>query len=450
VEAEHRVGASKTTGNQRRENQDGQSGGEYTGDDRKAAVIGRSKCTVAQKLEQGTTPTGGTSIQGWGASAAPLPDIPLSVVDELPPPLLDCGQGKINTTTGADGGEWGRGDWIQARVLGNGEQWDEFWTGVEDMTAKKDCIPASNTSRPPNSVDLPRSDTTPKPPSVVPPSGEHVMVNADMTVNGVHPPPERSSTGARKRVAETTVNGAQPPLEHSSARARKRVRWRDPVQCSAHNAAMTRGRSATLDGIQPPSLLATGHLATGTKTNRLRLQNKRQRHALRDAQVPTSFWTKHTGTAVLPPQDTRPNNYRNEMCPAGIATAHLAGPVLAEWSKMGCPTQTGNPWTKAEMWEAVERGPHKSSLTPAAIAHFAEESAEKVRVGQAKLVLWDDIKDNPPPQLKVSLIMVRAHESKVFQSILNLSFCLRIQSGASLRRSMMPQSSWPLRARWIN
>ncbi len=98
------------------------------------------------------------------------------------------------------------------------------------------------------------------------------------------------------------------------------------------------------------------------------------------------------------------------MCPAGITRAHLAGSVLTEWSQMGCPTRTGNPWTKAEMWEAVKRGPHKSSLTPAAIAHFAKESAEKVRVGQAKLVLWDDIKENPPPQLKVSLIMVQVHK----------------------------------------
>ena len=136
------MGASKTTGNRREENQDGQSGGKYTGDDRKVAVIGRSKCMVARKLEQRTTPDGGTSIQGWGASAAPLPDIPLLVVDKLPPPLLDCGQGKINAKTGTDGGKQGRDDWIQAKVLGDGEQWDKCWTGEEDMTAKKGLHPS--------------------------------------------------------------------------------------------------------------------------------------------------------------------------------------------------------------------------------------------------------------------------------------------------------------------
>ena len=53
--------------------------------DQKAAVIGCSKCTIARKLERGTTATRGTAEQGWGANAAPLPDIPLSAVDELPP-----------------------------------------------------------------------------------------------------------------------------------------------------------------------------------------------------------------------------------------------------------------------------------------------------------------------------------------------------------------------------
>ncbi len=58
-------------------------------------------------------------------------------------------------------------------------------------------------------------------------------------------------------------------------------------------------------------------------------------------------------------------------------------------------------WGGEWMWEAVARGPHQLSRSPEALTHFATESAEKVRVGQAKLVLWDNIKDNPPPQLKI-------------------------------------------------
>jgi hypothetical protein len=51
VEAEHKGDASKSTGNRRRETQDGQIGGKHTRDDRKAAVIGRSNCMVARKIE---------------------------------------------------------------------------------------------------------------------------------------------------------------------------------------------------------------------------------------------------------------------------------------------------------------------------------------------------------------------------------------------------------------
>ncbi len=178
MEVEHIVGASKTIGSLRNGNHDGQIGSKYTGDDQKGAVIRRNKCTVARKLERGTTPTEGTSIQGWGASAAPLPDIPLLAVDELPPPLLDCGQGKISSTKGVDGGKRGMDNWLQVTVSGDGEQLDKFRTNDEDMPAKRDCIPPSDASRLLNSVDLPRSKTTPTPSSVVPPSGENLMVNA--------------------------------------------------------------------------------------------------------------------------------------------------------------------------------------------------------------------------------------------------------------------------------
>ena len=85
---------------------------------------------------------------------------------------------------------------------------------------------------------------------------------------------------------------------------------------------------------------------------------------------------------------------------------------------------TGTPWTRDEIWEAVARGPHQSALSPKALAHFAEEVAEKVRTKQAQIVLWDDIKDNPLKQLKISPIAAIPHKSKAFCSILNLSFQL--------------------------
>ena len=87
------------------------------------------------------------------------------------------------------------------------------------------------------------------------------------------------------------------------------------------------------------------------------------------------------------------------MCPTGQALGHPAAQLLQEYADMGCPVRTGRPWTREMMDEAVQRGPHQSALTPEALEHFAAEAKAKVDKGQAKLVYWDDIKDNPPPVL---------------------------------------------------
>jgi hypothetical protein len=84
------------------------------------------------------------------------------------------------------------------------------------------------------------------------------------------------------------------------------------------------------------------------------------------------------------------------------------------------------------MWEAVAQGPYRSSLLPKAIKHFQLKSIAKVAAGQAILVRWDDIKDNPPPQYKISPIAAIPHKSKVFCSILDLSFTLRLSDSSKL------------------
>jgi hypothetical protein len=120
------------------------------------------------------------------------------------------------------------------------------------------------------------------------------------------------------------------------------------------------------------------------------------------------------------------------MCPTGQARTHPTAGVLQEWATFGCPTRTGNPWTKEEIWEAVKQGPHQSALTPEAIAHFTEEAAEKVRTNQAHIVVWEDIKDKPPRELKISPIAAISHRLKAFCSILDLSFRLKLKNGGVL------------------
>ena len=60
------------------------------------------------------------------------------------------------------------------------------------------------------------------------------------------------------------------------------------------------------------------------------------------------------------------------------------------------------------------------------MAQFDLEIAEKVANGQATLVPWNSIKDNPPPNLKVSPIAMVPHKSRPYRAILDLSFSLRL------------------------
>ena len=45
------------------------------------------------------------------------------------------------------------------------------------------------------------------------------------------------------------------------------------------------------------------------------------------------------------------------------------------------------------------------------------------------MVVWDDIKDNPPDELKVSPVSMVPHKSRSFRAILDLSFAIRLDSG---------------------
>ena len=120
------------------------------------------------------------------------------------------------------------------------------------------------------------------------------------------------------------------------------------------------------------------------------------------------------------------------MAPQGLALHHEAAGVLAEWEKMGCPTCTGRDWTLVEVQAAIDWGPHQSALEPDALRHFADKVKDKVEKGQARVVLWEDIKRNHPRQLKVSPVAAIPHKSQEYRSILDLSFSLRLTEGGTL------------------
>jgi hypothetical protein len=189
---------------------------------------------------------------------------------------------------------------------------------------------------------------------------------------------------------------------------------------------------ANLSGLDPPLSEKTGGRVTGADTPLHHIENKQKRKALLATQPITTQWTKYKGGFDLPPPRLSLAEHRGEMCPSGLALYHPAADLLEEWATYGCPTKTGKAWTKSQMHEAVDRGPHWSALSDDAIAHFQAEVTEKVRIGQAKVVAWNAIKDNPPPELKISPIAAIPHKSKQFWSILDLWFHLRLKQGELL------------------
>jgi hypothetical protein len=104
-----------------------------------------------------------------------------------------------------------------------------------------------------------------------------------------------------------------------------------------------------------------------------------------------------------------------------------------DWENFGCPTRTGRDWTLSIIQAAIDRGPHQSALKPEAITHFEVEVQDKVKKGQAHVVLWDDIKSNHPCQLKVLPVAAIAHKTQADRSILDLLFALSLKDGGMIK-----------------
>ncbi len=174
--------------------------------------------------------------------------------------------------------------------------------------------------------------------------------------------------------------------------------------------------SKGLEGVNPPQLEETGGVVLWDNKTQMQKENKRRWQQIKAEQDRVSQWATHqdNGYETSAPQPHRAIEYRNSMCPRGRALAHLAAGLLTKWATMGCPAHTGQPWAKEEIWEVVARGPHWSALSLEAIAHFAAEAAKKICTKQAQIVAWDDIKDNPLQQLKISPITAILHKSKAF------------------------------------
>jgi hypothetical protein len=170
-----------------------------------------------------------------------------------------------------------------------------------------------------------------------------------------------------------------------------------------------------MPGLLPPRL-STMAPVTGALIDTLRKEN-RARWRLQQQHQPLNptYFQVYKGEGKLPSELNRDAiPHRNHMCPTGLALRHPVAPMLLQYATKGCPVQTGKLWTQAEMQAAIDRGPHKSALTPEPIDQLHEEVTEKVRCMQAHLVDWNDIQEDPPKQLKISPISMGPHKSRRF------------------------------------
>lgn len=185
-------------------------------------------------------------------------------------------------------------------------------------------------------------------------------------------------------------------------------------------------------GLRPPRM-HTGDEIDGSNKRHLRRQNKQTRQQKQVQQEESTYWATHKGKFEVPPEIESQEEWRGEMCPKGLALHHPAAGKLLQYAIKGCPSRTGRPWTKQEMQEAIDRGPHISALVPEAMEQLHAEIAVKVANGQCQVVYWDEIKDNPPEQLKISPLAMVPHKSKPYRGILDLSWALKLANGGILQ-----------------
>ena len=77
-------------------------------------------------------------------------------------------------------------------------------------------------------------------------------------------------------------------------------------------------------------------------------------------------------------------------------------------------------WTPDKMEASVTKGPHSSALEYDAVSQIQAEAREKSAQGFATIVMWDDIKQNPPSNLKFLPVVMIPHKSRKYREILDL------------------------------
>ena len=116
------------------------------------------------------------------------------------------------------------------------------------------------------------------------------------------------------------------------------------------------------------------------------------------------------------------------MHPCNGALDHPAGADLLQYATEGCLVDCGQNWTITEMQAAIKNGAHKSAWSKQAQTALRREALEQVADKCMRIVKWNDIKHDPPENLKISPITAIPHKSRDYQMILDLAFSLQLEN----------------------
>jgi hypothetical protein len=110
----------------------------------------------------------------------------------------------------------------------------------------------------------------------------------------------------------------------------------------------------------------------------------------------------HRHTTPIPIPTDAPNHQeigkqQSLMQPSAWVDMHPFAATLKEWEQ-GVPVDCGEPWAPEAIRLAVERGPHRSALTPDAMALIEEEIQYQIAAGFSEIVMWDDIRLSNMPR----------------------------------------------------
>jgi hypothetical protein len=250
------------------------------------------QCKVARRMAQWASSQDDELQQGAGTTNTSIGQKgPLST-DEVPHPLMDCGQGKSKNIVHNDpamgwfsvegGGEDVASGQEDGRV-GRASNGDEDATG--NKMSNKDVqiaiagvnYPIAGAPHPINkSGRLRKCELIPPPHGATPPPGGQRTVNwksvPQLPPHGATPPSGGSTKLGRLRKCESIPPpyGAISPLSGPTTAIQKSVSQQPP-----HGAVVPQA-ATSFKGLQPPILYQTGGLVMGAETDKLRLQNKRR------------------------------------------------------------------------------------------------------------------------------------------------------------------------------